>query len=318
MTQLLIQNGNTTYVPVVEDEVTWITDRVGVPGELNFTILDDGKIDVQEGNTVRFQYEGKKVFIGFIFEKSDDKEGLIEIVAYDQLRYLKNKDVYVYTNKRADQFVRMVANDFGLSVGTLENTRYVIPSMVEDNVALFDMIGNALDVTLENSGEQYVLYDDFGRIALRRMQNMALDVLVDEETAENFKYNSSIDSDTYNQVKLIRENEEEGTREVFMAKDTKNINSWGVLQHFDTLGEDENGKSKADALLRLYNQKTKTLEVVGQLGDVRVRGGSMLSVRLQLNDTRVSNMMLVEKVTHTFKKDEHFMDLTLWGGEFSA
>lgn len=318
MTQLLIQNGNTTYVPVVEDEVTWITDRVGVPGELNFTILDDGKIDVQEGNTVRFQYEGKKVFIGFIFEKSDDKEGLIEIVAYDQLRYLKNKDVYVYTNKRADQFVRMVANDFGLSVGTLENTRYVIPSMVEDNVALFDMIGNALDVTLENSGEQYVLYDDFGRIALRRMQNMALDVLVDEETAENFKYNSSIDSDTYNQVKLIRENEEEGTREVFMAKDTKNINSWGVLQHFDTLGEDENGKSKADALLRLYNQKTKTLEVVGQLGDVRVRGGSMLPVRLQLNDTRVSNMMLVEKVTHTFKKDEHFMDLTLWGGEFSA
>lgn len=318
MTQLLIQNGNTTYVPVVEDEVTWITDRVGVPGELNFTILDDGKIDVQEGNTVRFQYEGKKVFIGFIFEKSDDKEGLIEIVAYDQLRYLKNKDVYVYTNKRADQFVRMVANDFGLSVGTLENTRYVIPSMVEDNVALFDMIGNALDVTLENSGEQYVLYDDFGRIALRRMQNMALDVLVDEETAENFKYNSSIDSDTYNQVKLIRENEEEGTREVFMAKDTKNINSWGVLQHFDTLGEDENGKSKADALLRLYNQKTKTLEVVGQLGDVRVRGGSMLPVRLQLNDTRVSNMMLVEKATHTFKKDEHFMDLTLWGGEFSA
>lgn len=318
MTQLLILNGNTTYVPVVEDEVTWITDRVGVPGELNFTILDDGKIDVQEGNTVRFQYEGKKVFIGFIFEKSDDKEGLIEIVAYDQLRYLKNKDVYVYTNKRADQFVRMVANDFGLSVGTLENTRYVIPSMVEDNVALFDMIGNALDVTLENSGEQYVLYDDFGRIALRRMQSMALDVLVDEETAENFKYNSSIDSDTYNQVKLIRENEEEGTREVFMAKDTKNINSWGVLQHFDTLGEDENGKSKADALLRLYNQKTKTLEVVGQLGDVRVRGGSMLPVRLQLNDTRVSNMMLVEKVTHTFKKDEHFMDLTLWGGEFSA
>ena len=226
--------------------------------------------------------------------------------------------MYVYTNKCADQFVRMVANDFGLSVGTLENTRYVIPSMVEDNVALFDMIGNALDVTLENSGEQYVLYDDFGRIALKRMQNMALDVLVDEETAENFKYNSSIDSDTYNQVKLIRENEEEGTREVFMAKDTKNINSWGVLQHFDTLGEDENGKSKADALLRLYNQKTKTLEVVGQLGDVRVRGGSMLPVRLQLNDTRVSNMMLVEKVTHTFKKDEHFMDLTLWGGEFSA
>lgn len=318
MTQLLIQNGNTTYAPIILDDVQWSTKRQGEAGSLYFTVLDDGKIKFEEGNAVRFQYEGKKVFFGFVFSKESDKDNLIDVVAYDQLRYLKNKDTYVYANKRADQFVRMIANDFGLNVGTLQNTRYVIPSAVEDNTTLFDMINSALSTTLQNSGEQFIVYDDFGKLTLRRMQDLALNTVVDADTAENFKYKSSIDEETYNRVKLIRENDEKGTREIFIAQDSKNINDWGVLQHFDTVGEDENGKSKADALLRLYNTKTKTLEVNNQFGDVRVRGGSMLPVELKLTDTRISNMMLVEKVTHTFKKDEHLMDLTLWGGEFSA
>ena len=42
----------------------------------------------------------------------------------------------------------------------------------------------------------------------------------------------------------------------------------------------------------------------------------MVAVRLDLGDMTVNNFMLVEKVTHTFKLDEHFMDLTLRGGEF--
>lgn len=318
MTQLLIQNGNTTYAPIVQDDVQWTTKRQGEAGSLHFSVLDDGKIKFEEGNAVRFQYEGKNIFYGFVFTKNSDKDNLIEVVAYDQLRYLKNKDTYVYSKKRADQIIRMIANDFGMHLGTLQNSRYVIPNMVEDNKTLFDIINNALSITLQNSGEQYIFYDDFGKLTLRRMQDLALNTVIDADTAENFKYKSSIDSDTYNRVKLIRENEEKGTREIFIAQDSKNINNWGVLQHFDTVSEDENGKSKADALLRLYNSKTKTLDVENQFGDTRVRGGSMLPVELQLTDTRISNMMLVEKVTHIFKKDEHFMDLSLWGGEFSA
>lgn len=318
MTQLVIQNGNQVYVPVVKDEVQWVTQRQGSPGELIFSVINDKDLKITEGNAVQFRYKGKKVFHGYIFELSEDKEGVIDVIAYDQLRYLKNKDTYVYSKRRADQFIRMIANDFGLNVGTLENSKYVIPNRVEDNTSLFDMIGNALDLTLENSGEQFILYDDFGKLTLKRMQSMTLDVLVDASTAENFNYSSSIDKDTYNRVKLIRENEEKGTREVFIAQDGKNINHWGVLQHFDTIDEDENGKTKADALLKLYNEKTKTLEVVNQLGDTRVRGGSMLPVGLQLSDTRISNMMMVEKCTHTFSKDKHFMDMSLWGGEFSA
>lgn len=102
----------------------------------------------------------------------------------------------------------MIAADFNLSVGTLENTGYVIASRVEDNTSLFDIVENALDLTLQNKKEMFVLYDDFGKLTLKNIANMkvgsaGLYLMVDEETGENYEYSSSIDTDTYNKVKLI-------------------------------------------------------------------------------------------------------------------
>ena len=94
------------------------------------------------------------------------------------------------------------------------------------------------------------------------------------------------------------------------------MNAWGVLQHYDTLQKGENGQAKADALLKLYNSKTRNLKITNAIGDTRVRAGSMVIVNLGLGDMNMKNFMLVEKVTHTFKLDQHFMDLTLRGGEF--
>lgn len=316
--QMLIQNGNNALIPVVEDGLEWKTERQGVPGELTFSVLNDNKLEFEEGNAVRLQIDNKGIFYGFVFKKDTSKDDLIKVTAYDQLRYFKNKDTYIYSNKRADEFIRMIANDFNMNVGSLPNTGYKIPSRIEDNTALFDMIQTSLDLTLQNKGQQYVMFDDFGKISLKRIQDLAIDYLVDATTAEDFDYSSSIDSDTYNRVKLIRENEEKGTREVFISQDSKNINKWGVLQHFDKLEENENGKNKADSLLSLYNAKTKKLTVKNALGDLRIRAGSMIVVQLNLTDTKLSNMMLVEKCTHKFLKDEHVMDLTLRGGGFVA
>ena len=65
----------------------------------------------------------------------------------------------------------------------------------------------------------------------------------------------------------------------------------------------------------LYNRKTRKLQIKNALGDIRVRGGSSVIVQLDLGDLKVQNFMIVEKVKHTFKNGEHFMDLTLIGGD---
>ena len=314
--QLLIQNGNTVYEPVVQDEVTWTTERKGAAGKLEFKILKDNIINFEEGNPVAFRVDNTNLFYGFVFKKKRDKEKIIKTTAYDQLRYLKNKDTKTYTNKRADELVKMIANEYQLNIGTLENTGYTIAKKAENNQSLFDIILNALDETIRNRKEMYVLYDDYGKLCLKNLERMKVGLVIDEETGENYDYESSIDSDTYNQIKLTYDNSDTGKREIYMARDSSNIEKWGVLQYFDTIDEKTNGAVKARALLDLYNQKTRSLEIKNALGDIRVRGGSLIIVNLDLGDVKLKNFMLVEKAKHTFKDVEHFMDLTLRGQNF--
>lgn len=304
--------------PAVEDGIVWETSRKGSPGKLTFSVVKDQALQFEEGNAVRFKKDGQNVFFGFVFTKKRSKDGLISVTAYDQLRYLKNKDTYVYTNKTASEFIKMVANDFRMNTGTIEETGFKIASRVEDNKTLFDMFQNALDLTMNNTKKIYILYDNNGKLTLRNLEKMKLDLLLDEETGENFDYTSSIDSNTYNKIKLSYENEKKGKREIYIAQDSKNMNKWGVLQHFETIQEGTNGKAKADALLALYNRKTRSLSMNKAFGNIYVRGGNMLVVRLNLDDVKLMNYMIVENVKHTFNENEHFMDLQLIGGEFNA
>lgn len=315
--------GKKLYQPVVEEGVELTLERRGTPGKLTFKVVNDGIIVITEGSPVRLKVDGKPVFYGFVFSLKRDREQIITVTAYDQLRYLKNKDTYVYENKTASQFIKMVANDFRLNLGTIENTHFVIGSRVEENTTLFDMFENALDITMRNTKEMFVLYDDFGKLTLKNISSMRIGngnsyLMLDEETGENFEYTSSIDSETYNQVKLTYDNDKKGKREVYITKDSRHINEWGVLQYFDTLSQNENGKAKADALLELYNNKRRSLTIKNAFGDTRVRAGSMLIVNLDLGDTKLKNFMLAEKVKHSFASDAHFMDLTLRGGDFVA
>lgn len=314
--ELYIENNGTLYAPVLGEEITWTTDCQGVAGELNFSVVKDSIINFQEGNPVVLKVDGINVFYGFVFTKKRTKDITIDVTAYDQLRYLKNKYPYVYENKTATEVIKFIAEDFMLNVGDLEETSYKIPSRVEDNTTLFDIIQTALDLTLMSTKEMYILFDDFGKLTLKNISSMIIPVVIDEETGENFDYSSSIDGETYNQIKLVYANEETGKYEVYITKDSNNINSWGLLQYFDTIDENENGKVKADALLELYNSKTRTLSVSNCFGDLRVRAGCMVIIQLNLGDMILNNLMLVEKCKHIFKDGEHFMDLTFKGGEF--
>lgn len=316
--ELIIQNGDKLMEPAVEEGIFWETPRKGVPGKLTFSVVKDQALEFQEGNAVRMKKDGKNIFYGFVFTKKRSKDGLINVTAYDQLRYLKNKDTYVYTNKTASEFIKMVAADFRLNVGTIEDTGYKIASRVEDNKTLFDMFQNALELTLENKKQMYILYDNFGKLTLRNIEKMKLDVLIDEETGESFDYSSSIDSNTYNKIKLSYENEKTGKREIYIAQDSNHMNEWGILQFFETIKETTNGKLKADTLLAMYNQKSRSLSMKKAFGNIYVRGGNMVVVQLNLDDIKVMNYMIVENVKHTFKEGEHFMDLQLIGGDFIA
>lgn len=318
--ELLIQHGKKIMYPPVVEGVTIEWERKGQPGKLVFEVVKSTGLSFQEGDPCRFSVDGTPVFYGFVFEKSrkGSNPNVIKVTVYDQLYYLKNKDTYVYEGKTATEVIKMIAEDFQLNVGTLDNTGYVIPSRVEDNQTLFDIIQTALDETLKATGQMFVLYDAAGKLTLKNIGSLKLNMLIDDETAGDFDYKSSIASQTYDKIKLSFENKDTGKREIYIAQDSSHINRWGVLQYYEKLNSSANAKAMADALLSLYNTKTRTLKLQDVLGDIRVRGGSLLVTMLGLGDINVSNYLMAEQVKHTFRDGQHLMDLKMRGGTFVA
>lgn len=311
---LTIQHGDKVFSPPVEEGVKIEWERTGAPGKLTFTTIriKDEDMSFQEGDAVCFYYDNKPMFMGYVFTKKRDREHRIEVTCYDQIRYLKNKYSYVFENKTATQIVKALCADFNLHVGTMDNTAYVLPAIAEENKAALDIILTVLEETLVNTGNMFVLYDDFGKITVKNVANMVSSTLIYEDTAENFDYTSSIDDETYNSIVLYYK-DDSNKIQVFYASDKKNIEQWGTLRYFEEVKNPTIGQNKANALLKLYNKKTRELKVSDAFGSTDVRAGTLIPIKLDLGDIKTSNFMLVEKVTHKFDKDHYTMDLTLEG-----
>jgi hypothetical protein len=319
---IFIQNGERVFMPCVFEGITWETERKGSPGKLSFKVLGDDALELDEGNIVKMTSGGSEIFKGYIFTLRQDKDNAVSITCYDQLRYLKNKDIYEFVNIKASDVIKRIADDFKLEVGEIADTEYVIPKMRASNETLFDIIYTALDHTLIYGKKMFVLYDEAGKIMLKNLEDMTVPILLDAETAENFNYESTIDRETYNKVKLYYDNRETGSREVYMALDSANMARWGTLQMCESINMKQcaNPAAKADTLLKTYNKAYKTLTIKSALGDDRVRGGCGIYVQLNAGNMEIgkpangeSVLMLVESVKHKYDNGSHTMDLRLRG-----
>jgi hypothetical protein len=241
----------------------------------------------------------KGLFYGYVFKIGRSHEGTVSITAYDQLRYLKNKDTYVFTGVRADQVIKLIGEDYQLRLGTLPDTGYVIPSMVFDIKSLFDIILEALDRTLINGGRMFYLWDNFGALSLSEVVlPKEVPVIGENSLATGFRYSTSIDGETYNKIKLVRDNEATGKRDVYVVQDSNNMAIWGILQYHESVDENLNAaqiKDKAEKMLELYNRPTQSL-TLSALDLPDLRAGQIIYV--DLPSIKVRQTFLVEEISH--------------------
>lgn len=317
-TTLMINHNGKLYEPPVLDDFTLTLERKGTPGKLTFTLLRNQDVDFVEGDAVRFRISRTWMFYGWIFEKTTDAEGNIKCTCYDQIRYLKNKDTYIYENKSASELIKMIAKDFNLKCGSIADTKYKIAQKIEEDKSLIDIILNALDETLAMTGKLYVLYDEFGKLTLKNIEDMAFDLVIDNSTIEDFTYKSSIDDEVYNQIKLAYPNKETGKYDIYMTKDSKSIQQWGVLQYYEKIEDPTYGVAMAEELLKLYNKTKRSITIKDAFGDVRVRAGTRIIVNLDLGDYKLKSYMVIESMKHMYKDGRYTMDLTLINKDFSA
>lgn len=298
------------------ETVSYTTNRTGSPGTLKFTLQKAGDISFVEGDVVRFSVDGQLIFYGWVFTKAKDRWGKIDVTCYDRLRYLKAKASYSFYGQTAGQIIRQIAEDYQLEVGTLEDTGYAIPSLIESEQTCLDIIGEAIQQTLLNTGTLYVFFDDGNGLSLRAAGNMIADVMIgDKSLLTDYTYTTDIDKQTYNSVKLVKPNEATGKAEVYEAKDSDNIARWGLLQLYQSVDGDRNEAqmaAQAKATLQYYNRRMRTLKV-SSLGVLGLRAGQMLLMRVRgLGDINLDQYVLLERVTHTFENDKHEMEFETW------
>lgn len=315
--KVVINNFKKEFTVPVEDGAELKLESSGQPGTFTFTTIPDKDFSFAEGNSVLVVLNKKKIFFGFIFSKKRSKDGKINVTAYDQLRYLKNEDILIYSNKSTNELIKMIANDYKLRCGMLEDTGYKY-SAVEDGSTLYEMIENSINQTTLKTGKTFVFYDRVGKLTLQNVAKMKVNWVISEDTAEDFDYESSIDKDVYNQIKVIYKDDTTGVAKIYVAKSTASQNKWGVLQTTDEIPWNLKalGKLKSKVLLNYYNKKRRTLSVIGVFGNAQVIAGCLVPVILNLGDIKVQNWMMVTKVTHKFTNNSHKMDLELIGGEF--
>ena len=195
---------------------------------------------------------------------------------------------------------------------SLDDTGYAIPSLIMEEKTCLDIISTALQKTLLATGTLYTFFDNSGALTLKEAGGMIAEGVVGTGSLlTDYQYKTDIDAQTYNSVKLSRPNEETGRADVFQAMDSANIGRWGLLQLYqkvDTKLNDAQVEAQVRAMLKFHNRRFRTLKVQA-LGLLGLRAGQMLFMDVPgLGDIDLRQLVLLERVSHTFENDLHTME----------
>ena len=308
------QNGK-TYEAAVIGEVT-LSRSTNAPSCLSLNIKR-GAITPEVGNLIYMKINGgHNQFKGYIFKT--EKHGFnCDITAYDQMIYMQlSKDSRTYKDKTAKELLLNLCDDYGIHVvdnPLIDDTKYKIPERVEDNVSLLDMMINAIDLTRQNTGVRYHLWDDFGSISLQREDKMVITTsFISQGFIDDFRYTEDL-SESYTVVKVVQETDDKDKPKEYIVKDDKRVEQYGRIQYYEKLNKDEDGDKKAKAIYDDNVNLKTTFSVSGVQGDIRARGGTPIYVDFHNQDRAeyIRGWYRIDSATHHFVDDLHTMDLDL-------
>jgi hypothetical protein len=316
--ELLVKNkeGNLWDISGIVSDISWKTARSGKPSTLELMLLDSGiyqhpKFGISNGDIIQFSKDNVDVFYGFVFSIDTGSNQEIKLTAYDQIRYLLGNGSYVLQDVTASDVIKKIAKDYGLKTGVLEETEYRIPSLIEDDKKLLDIIMGTIGSELEHKGKLMAFYDDFGKLTLRKPDTMLLNLVLGAgHYLYDYSLKKSIDDDTYNTIFLYKDNEESGKRDFYPVSDKDNVKRWGILHLYQKADDKANAaqiQEKANNLLKMHNREKLSLSVQA-IGDMRVRAGNFIYVLLDEFETQV---FLVDQCSHKISGGEHTMSLDI-------
>lgn len=317
--EVIIQNSETRKsfnITQVVNSIEVTTYLEIKPGMLEMELKPLDSLDwVALGSLITVIVNDEKLFFGYVFKFDLNQDKVCNIKAYDQIRYLQNKDTLITKNATASDIFKQVCDAIGIKYKVVAKSAHVLAQRINDNKTYGDMIAYALDKTLIDTNQWYFIRDNWGVVELLDLYNEQTNLaLGDASSLASFTYSASIDSDTYNQVKLVKENKETKKREIYIEKDSSTINTWGTLQYYETVQENMNDaqiRARADMLLEYYNKPKRTLKLDKCVGNFKIKAGrSFVLLISDLKDVAPYNKYVIcSSCTHKITNGAHFMEM---------
>ncbi|CAI7726723.1 MULTISPECIES: XkdQ/YqbQ family protein [Bacillus] len=322
MIELFAIRSGTMY-ELVTESVTLQGQRYQAPRSIQANIItkqgSQTYYRVSEGDTVLFKWKGKELFRGIVFSRTP-VEGKLTFTAYDMLQYLvKNQDVYVFSNQRADQILRRIGADFQIPMTSIANTGHVMKSLVfKNDTSLYDIILKALKETKRQTGRNYQIYSAKGKMGLRAWPDPE-DVWVIESGVNliGYQYSTSIE-ETATRVKMRTSVDEQGKNKkkgsksdiVVIEQDKAGQSQYGILQHVETVtGQINQPQLQKRAKVRLAEKKGVKQEVksIQALGIPELQSG--LPIYLKIPEFNIKKTYWIDQDKHEFNGVKHTMTI---------
>lgn len=321
--EVIIQHSETKNGKPIALNITQVVNSIAVttylelkPGKLELELKPLDSLEwVALGALVTVKVDSEKLFFGYVFKFDVNESRSCTITAYDQMRYLQCKDTLVTKNATASDIFKQICEGYGIKYKLVAKSPHILAKRINDNKAYADMIAYALDKTLIDTNLWYFIRDNWGTLEFLDLYDERTNIAIgDASLLSEFTYSTSIDSDTYNQVKLVKENKDTKKREIYIEKDSTNINRWGTLQYYEVVQENMNDaqiRTRADMLLEYYNKPKRTLKLGKCLGNFKVKAGR--SFVLLINDLKTvvpyNQYVICSSCTHKITNDTHIMEL---------
>ena len=308
---LLINDGKNWLRPQVLSGLR-LQRAANAAAVLDFVVVKNGMLNFLEGAPVRLRLDGQTVFVGRVFSKRRRQPELIQVRSYDQLRYLQNRDCCMLRDFTPGDLLRRICSENNMQLGKVADCGLRLGAHSFDNRRYLDMLAEVLAEVWQAKGRRYFVYDDCGAVCLQSCWDMRVNILLAADCIGGYEYATSIDEKTYNRVKVIYEDKRKGLRKEFVAEDGGKIADWGVLQLVSKNADaKQQTYSRARELLQLYRQRRESLLVLQAPGNIMVRGGSMVGVRLNLGEQLVDCWALVKRAEHLIEQGNCLMNLSL-------
>lgn len=312
--KVYIKSSLTVYDVVLANEAT-IEKEEFCASRFAFSVVKDDTVSFNQGDAVSVRYEDNVIFYGYVFCKSRDKEGIISVVAYDQLRYLKNRRSYSRGQMKLDEIVNKIADDNAMRKGDIDSAGITLPSVAADNVSLLDVIVKACSDARRISGKRFIVYDDGGYITLKNEDDLATDVLIDATNTENYLYTDTIDNNVYNMICLYSDTPKANLREITVASDKSSMEKWGTLILSKKAADVQASSVEAANLLEEYNKVQREIVLKNVAGDPAFVPGARLRVQMSMGDLDIDSYVRCRKTVHKFSNNLYTADLYIDGSE---